>query len=65
MPDKPNFEEFSGVSSTTQKEAVDIYDANYGKYRDAVDDDKDQLSKLPHADLPKAPDPKPFTIKGG
>lgn len=64
MPDKPNFEEFGGASSQSQTDATEIYDGRYGKYKDAVDDDTDQLSKLPQAELPQGKDPKPFSIKG-
>jgi len=62
MPDKPNFEEFAAAGSVPQKDAVDIYDGRYGKYKDAVADDLNVEGKLPTASMPKAPDPSPFQL---
>lgn len=63
MSDQPNFEEFAGAGSQQKKDATEVYDGRYGKYKDAVSDDTNQEGKLPN--LPKGADPKPFTIKGG
>ena len=62
MPDKPNSEEFAAASSVGQKDATDIYDGRYGKYKDAVADDTDTEKKLPTTSMPMAPDPSPFKI---
>ena len=62
MPDKPTWEEFAGAGSTEQKDATDIYDGRYGKYKDAVADDPDTDGKLPSPSLPKAPEPSPFKV---
>lgn len=62
MPHEPNWKEMGVTTgSDKQKEAVDAYDANYGKYADKIDtvpvDDK-----LATAQMPKAPDPAPFVV---
>lgn len=62
MPDKPNSTEFAGAGSIPQKDASEIYDSRYGKYKDAVDDDTNTEKKLPTTSLPQAPDPSPFKI---
>jgi hypothetical protein len=49
-----------GVTST-YKEAVEAYDAKHGKYEDTVAKvPTDEL--LPLKEVPKGPDPSPFTL---
>lgn len=62
MSDKPNFEEFAAAGSVQQKDATEIHDGRYGKYKDAVADDPNTDKKLPTTSLPQAPDPSPFKI---
>jgi hypothetical protein len=63
MSHLPNWQEFGETTGQEKpvKDATEQYDKNYGTYKDAVDavptDDR-----LPTANLPKAPDPSPFTL---
>ena len=62
MPDKPNFEEFSDVGADKPvKDVNDSYDKRYGTYKDAIQDTPVE-ERLPTANMPKAPDPSPFTL---
>jgi len=45
----------------TYKDAVEAHDADHGKYNDAVDAVPTE-QRLPQSQLPKAPDPDPFTM---
>ena len=61
MPHLPNHEEFREAGQT--KDATDVYDANYGEYKnpvEAVPVDE----RLPTAQMPKASDPDPFKLGG-
>jgi len=62
MPDKPNAEETSNVGQDKQfKDFTERYDSEVGTYKDNIvsvpTDDR-----LPTAQMPKAPDPSPFTL---
>lgn len=46
----------------THPEAVDAYDAGYGKYQGNVPRTGNQEGLLPTDAMPKAPDPSPFTV---
>ncbi len=57
MPHMPNYKEFAQAGQTSQKDAEELYDSTYGKYKDeAVRDDK--TTKAPPAQ------PDPFKISG-
>lgn len=62
MPDKPSYIEFANAGAQSQKDAAQIYDERYGKYKDDIADNADTGSKLPTVSLPQAPDPSPFKI---
>lgn len=58
-----NSELVAGLSKGAP-EAVNVYDAHAGKYMDHMPSIPTE-AKLPTAQLPMAPAPAPFTIKGG
>ena len=62
MPDKPTWVEFASAGSQQQKDATEVYDSRYGKYKDAVADNTNVDTKLPTTSFPKAPDPKPYKL---
>lgn len=58
-----NTELVAGISQGAP-EAVNVYDARAGKYMNPMPSISTE-AKLPTAQLPMAPAPAPFTIKGG
>jgi len=63
MPHLPNWQEFGekvGVDKTS-KSVPEEYDKIYGTSHDPVEDVPTD-DKLPTANMPKAPDPSPFTL---
>jgi hypothetical protein len=66
MSHLPNHEEYGSKTSSdpsVQKEPVNIHDEIYGTYDDAVNKVVNVEDRLPTANMPKAPDPKPFAVK--
>lgn len=62
MPDKPLYIEFGNAGAQSQKDAAELFDERYGKYKNPVEENHNTESKLPTASMPKAPDPSPFKI---
>lgn len=57
-------EDLSAVikSATEDGDVMKKIDEAHGKYKDAVTDNKNQMSKLPQQSMPQAADPSPFTL---
>lgn len=64
MPHLPSFEEYSAEKvgqDAPSKDVCDQYDKDYGTYKNAVPEVPVD-DRLPTANMPKAPDPSPFTL---
>jgi hypothetical protein len=62
MPDKPLAEEAKDVGQDKPlKDFTERYDAEVGTYKDNIDT-VPVADRLPTAQMPKAPDPNPFTL---
>lgn len=55
--------EMAGHLSAAMPEAVNVYDAQHGRYMDQLPTMPTE-SKLPTQQMPMAPMPAPFAIKG-
>lgn len=52
----------AGAAANGDGDVMKKIDDAHGKYKDAVADNTNQMSKLPQSSMPQAPDPNPFTL---
>lgn len=62
MSDNDNSKLAGAAGSEQKKDVAEVYDSQHGKYKDAAAESTDVEQKLATAQMPKAPDPSPFTL---
>jgi len=63
MPHLPNWKEHENVGTDKpSKEPVEQFDKDYGKYNEGITEVNTD-DRLPTANMPKAPDKSPYTLK--